>query len=157
VCTVLQNYFLSGWNLPLVGAKVEFAIPQFRQLAFLLTNEEIQQIKEVQTEVDITKNNIELYSNANTFIQRHRNAKIDTTIAHIELVEERYQLIDSLLQVTTTDAFTYQNKEQALMNKWKQLFGSSIRKKGEVFASIETSLPAIVFEENESFLDGILK
>lgn len=157
VCTVLQNYFLSGWNLPLVGAKVEFAIPQFRQLAFLLTNEEIQQIKEVQTEVDITKNNIELYSNANTFIQRHRNAKIDTIIAHIELVEERYQLIDSLLQVTTTDAFTYQNKEQALMNKWKQLFGSSIRKKGEVFASIETSLPAIVFEENESFLDGILK
>lgn len=152
----LKNYFLSSWNLPVIGAIETFQIPKFRQLTFLLTQKEKQQIDEIQTQVDFVNDKIEQYSQANTFIQRHRNARIDTTISYLELVKNRYTMIDSLLKTTTTESFAYLNKDQALTSKWKTLFSQNKNKKGEVFTTIETVLPAIIFEEKESFFDGIL-
>lgn len=152
----LDEYFLSGWKLPVFGGEVHFEIPRYRQLAFLLTEKEKKEIADIERQIQAIKQSIQTRMQGNTFIQRHKSAKLDTTIAYLTLVENRINQLDSLLKITETEAFTYQNRNQALWLSWKDYFSEKKTAQGEVFTDLTVIQNEVFFAENQSFLEGVL-
>ncbi len=153
----LDKYFLSGWKLPVFGGEVHFGIPKYRQLVFLLTEKEQKEIVDIENQIQEIKQSIQTRMQGNTFIQRHKSTKLDTTIAYLGLVENRINLLDSLLKITETDDFAYQNRNQALLSSWKDYFSEKKTAQGEVFTDLKVTQNEVVFAENQSFLEGILE
>ncbi len=153
----LQRYFLSGWRLEIVGAEVDFQIPHYVQLEYLLSADELEQISLIRSKIQEENAIIENHMQGNSFVQRHRNEQIDTSLAYLELMQKQYQFIDSLLLQTHQPSFNYANRNNATFKKWQTELQNTRQKKGEIFQQLDVSLNGIAFDSTSSFLSSIEK
>jgi len=155
-----NDYYLRGWKLGVFPFEFMRDVPIFKQLEYPIQDNEQVEIEKCRELVSSQLHQVQKHLGGNVIIHRSRSAELDVLISYLQATEKRLLLIDSLLNVTDEHYFTYKNRyEQGVLN-WIRLINANNVVKGEVYDSLELSLPTIkplnnelaIFSEIHSFL-----
>ncbi len=138
----LNAYFLNGWKLDLFPYTFNRALPGYRKPEYPLSEDEKEQITAGRQLVADQQESIRHHLAGNINIHRSRSGTLDTSIAYLQLYDQRLQYTDSLLKRTADPLFTYKNRSEQGLQHWVDGLNSMTYARGEIYDSLEVHLHA---------------
>lgn len=143
----IAKYYMRGWDIDYFSIPAKRGLPKYRRLEYPLSPSEIQDIQECRFIIKSQRNAIEEQLADNIFIHRARNGELDTTISYLQLNLNRLHFIDSLLNRTEYPEFIYKNRHDHDLSHWITGLNKMRTTSGEVYDSLEVTLPLIIAED----------
>jgi hypothetical protein len=141
---ILNEYYKSGWRLPVFPYTFDLNIPFFKRLEYPLSVEEEQFISQIKSNSEFIKSEIDNYVQGGMLILRSRSSAMDLSISFLEQTRLRMQMIDSLIARTELPSFTYKNRYQPGILRFIQSINEMAEVRAQIYDTLNLQLPLIL-------------
>jgi hypothetical protein len=145
------NHFLAGWKHEQFNFQLKLTPPRFKQLNYLISEEEKKTINQLKAINSQLKADIQArYDYGNLKLKRSRSKELDLSIAFVEIIEERAKIIDSLLAFSLQPEFTYLNRNNGALEAWVDSLNSLTNVEAKVYPEHVVTLKSILSYAQDS-------
>lgn len=126
--------FMCGWNLPAFPYTFQRIAPQFKRLAYPISEKENHQREQIEQKTKSVLAKIEhQLKKGNLLINRSRSPELDLAISSSITAKERLQLIDSFMVFSYDPNFIYQDRKYGDLKPHFHQLNAHQTAKGKVY------------------------